>query len=43
MQLPPFGIYLSTFDEFHWVASRDGREFMGPSAKLQEVNLAEGG
>ena len=28
MQLPPFGIHLLTFDEFHWVAARDGREFI---------------
>ena len=28
MQLPPFGIYLLTFDEFHWVAARDGRKFI---------------
>ena len=28
MQLLPFDIYLLTFDEFHWVAARGGREFI---------------
>ena len=27
MQLPPCGMYLLAFDEFHWVAARDGRDF----------------
>ena len=48
MQLPPCGMYLLTFDEFHWVAASDGHKFIDwiqlwgrPSAKLQEANLAE--
>ena len=28
MQLPPCGMYLLTFDKFHWVAASDGREFI---------------
>ena len=50
MQLPPCGIYLLTFDEFHWVAARDRREFIdciqflwALLALLLEVNLAERG
>ena len=37
-------IYLSTFDELHWVAASVGREFIDlASAKLPEVNLVERG
>ena len=28
MQLPPCGMYLLTFDEFHWVDATDSREFI---------------
>ena len=28
MQLPPCDMYLLTFDEFHWVTARDGRELI---------------
>ena len=28
MQLPPCDMYLLTFDEFHWVAARDGRKLI---------------
>ena len=27
IQLPSFGMYLLTFDEFHWAAASDGCEF----------------